>query len=96
MLAGPRASPRLYSPQNSEEQFEVERRHRAIASGDRGVQRGARLAAHPTPRPLGSGPRHFAVETAKTNGKLANTADGKHLVHAEHIGDDGPAMSQVE
>jgi hypothetical protein len=36
------------------------------------------------------------MKTAKANGKLANPANGKHLVHAEHIGDDGPAMSQVE
>ena len=86
----------MLDEQSSEEQFEVERRHRAIAGGDRGVQRGARLAAHPAPRPLGPGPRDFAMETAKANGKLANPAYGKHLVHAEHIGDDAASMSEVE
>ena len=80
----------------SEEQFEVERRHRAIACRDRGVQGRARFAAHPAPRPLGSRPRHFAVHAAKTDGKLAYPAYGEHLIHAEHIGDDAAGMSQVE
>jgi hypothetical protein len=36
------------------------------------------------------------MQAAKSNRKLANTSDGKHLVHAEHIGDDAATMRQVE
>jgi hypothetical protein len=36
------------------------------------------------------------VQATKTNGKLNNAAYGKHLVHAEHIGDDAATMSEVE